>query len=249
MKTRKNIKEIANKDWAEFYNCKPEFFEEQGTYIYISKRLKDLNSVSIKHIGKKTMMGIDENIKDKVDELISICPESLNINLEHFITFYENKNISVESITNAYYVAEDELIKPKRLNNKFNIRKLTLDDKIYLKKLLKTCSDNEIENAEVEIDHEIILGCFNGKILTSVASVLDWGSFYDVGVITHSEYRKLGLGKTVVFHICKEIFKTDKIPLYRCEVSLFSSIGVAKSLGFKQFKDSYFREEYLVFQK
>lgn len=246
---REELIEISNNDWAKFYNCKPELFKERGSFVYDSENAVDSDSIGIRHIGNHSFVAVDPEIRKDIEDFISILPKDISLNLEHFVTFFGNKKIFIESVTSAYMLTQDEIIQPSNLDDRFSIRRLELNDKEDLLSLNKTCTPEEVDNAYVEIDHEIILGCFDGDKLVSAASTVDWDAYYDIGIITHSDYRKRGLAKRLVYELCLEIFKSGKIPLYRFEVSLFGSAGVAKSLGFKEMRDTYYREESLRFKR
>ena len=43
--------------------------------FFHSDRMKNSGGVMIRQIGNKSMIGIDEDIKDKIDELVSITPK------------------------------------------------------------------------------------------------------------------------------------------------------------------------------
>ena len=247
MFTWEKIIRTANKDWAEFYKCDISLFKEPGSHVAISERMKGTGRVSIRFVGSHAMMSIDEEVKSKVEKIMAEAPADLPLGMDHFITYFGNEDIKVNSVTAANLVAEDEIVKPDTPESRYVLRKLTEEDAGKLAKLCSTCTEEEVDNAYVETGHDIVLGYFDGEELAAAASTLDWGAFYDVGVITHKDYRKQGLGKSVVYELCREIFKIKKIPLYRCEVSLFSSLGVARSLGFSQLKNTYYMEQDLEF--
>lgn len=249
MFTSEKIIKTANKDWAEFYKCETSLFNEPGSHVHISERMKGTGRVSIRFIGTRSMISIDEEVKEKVENILAEAPVGLTIGMEHFITYFGNEKIKVNSITAANLVAEDKIISPETPDSRYELRKLTEADAGKLEKLCFACTEEEVDNAYVETGHDIVLGYFEGDELVAAASTLDWGVFFDVGVITHRERRRTGLGKSIVYELCREIFNIKKIPLYRCEVSLFSSLAVAKSLGFSQFKNTYYMEQDLEFVK
>lgn len=248
MLTRDKIIETANRDWAEFYQCKASLFSKPGSHMVISERMKGTGRVSIRFIGSHAMISIDEDVREQVEKILAEAPAGLSLGMEHSLTYFGNETIQVNSVTLANLVAEDEIIKPQPPDSRYQLRKLTEADSGKLEKLCSACTEEEVNNAYVETGHDIVLGYFIGDELAAAASTLDWGAFFDVGVITHQEHRKKGLGKSIVYELCREIFHINKIPLYRCEVSLFSSLAVARSLGFSPFKNTYHMEQDLKFK-
>lgn len=248
MLTKDKIIETANRDWAEFYQCEASLFSTPGSRMVISERMKGTGRVSIRFIGSHAMISIDEDVREQVEKILAEAPAGLSLGMEHFITYFGNDQIQVDSVTLANLVAEDQIIRPQAPDSRYQLRKLTEADSGKMEKLCSACTEEEVDNAYVETGHDIVLGYFIGDELAAAASTLDWGAFFDVGVITHQKHRKKGLGKSIVYELCREIFHINKIPLYRCEVSLFSSLAVAQSLGFSPFKKTYHMEQDLKFK-
>lgn len=63
--------------------------------------------------------------------------------------------------------------------------------------------------------------------------------FLDIGVLTHPEFRKKGLGRAVVGAVCDWSIQHDIIAQYRHNILNTGSQNVAKSLHFQ----TYFKSE------
>ena len=72
---------------------------------------------------------------------------------------------------------------------------MQLTDKSYLDQLKASCTQGELDEADIDIDNELVVGCFQGDTLVAVASMYTvWQAFADIGVLTHPQFRKQSLG-------------------------------------------------------
>ncbi|MEM7798851.1 MAG: GNAT family N-acetyltransferase [Chloroflexota bacterium] len=81
----------------------------------------------------------------------------------------------------------------------------------------------------------VIKKAINGKRTAVAAAGLNWESpnFAEVAVRTWSEYRRQGLGKSVVSAIVNHILATGRTPIYAVNVNNVASIALAEQLGFR----------------
>jgi len=87
-----------------------------------------------------------------------------------------------------------------------------------------------------------VFGCFYDNELVSAASGYRMVGFMNLAVLTHTRFRKLGLGKVVVGALCKGAVVHNIIAQYRCNTHNTGSLGVARSLNFRH----YFSSESIV---
>ena len=133
-------------------------------------------------------------------------------------------------------------------NDKFTIRALSEADKDALDELNDSCTEEEVDNSFVGVDELGAWGCFYEDKLCAAAGFSDWGLYADFGVISHPKFRRLGLAKAVVSAACQNAIEIGKIPIYRCHITLFSSINTASAVGFKKYPRAYYKMEVLQFQ-
>lgn len=250
MKSDNEIYELIKGDWTKTFKADFEDFRKPGTVFEERQNLKGEKMVIIWHVGEKTYVRFDPEIKDKIVEIENAAPDLNNYTLtgEHFSDFFCEGKSQVENIDHIFHLLPADF-NPALVPEGYEYRLMTKDDKELLNELHSACTEEEIEAAYIEYDHEIINGIFKDGKLVSCSSVLDWNTFYDIGIITHPNHRKKGLAKAVVSKLVEEIFKTDKVPLYRCNITLWGSAGTAKSLGFKELKELPFKQEVLKLVK
>jgi len=126
----------------------------------------------------------------------------------------------------------------------FRVRQLTTADVDAMSSLHKANTPEDVDEAFVEVDHEVVFGCLLGKQLVAAASGYERAGFLDIGVLTHPDFRKKGLGKAVVGSLCKWAIDHGLIAQYRHDALNASSEGVAKSLNFQV----YFKSETVNFK-
>jgi predicted GNAT family acetyltransferase len=98
-------------------------------------------------------------------------------------------------------------------------------------------TSEEVDEGYVEIDHQIAFGCFVGKQMVAAASGYERTGFMDLGVLTHSAFRRKGLGKAVVGALCAWSTENGYIAQYRHDMTNTGSARVAQSLNFKVYAE------------
>lgn len=248
MKTISEYNSLIARDWAKTFNCPVEEFTVPGTLIQEKENLRGEKTVTIWHCGQKTIVRIDPDLQERISEFVSKAPRNLTLTGEYFADYFGSADFGCENVDHLFYLYPQKF-KPFTAAKPFLTRKLTLADQAAFAEFSSHCSAADRERGYVELDHEIVAGVFKDDQLVAAASVLDWDVFYDVGILTHPDWRGAGLGKAAVSCLAEEIFKTDKIPLYRCQINLFPSRGIALALGFEENRSFVYKQECYKFRK
>jgi len=248
VKTKTEIDNLIAQDWAKTFNCTVDELNIPGTMIQEKDNLKGEKAVIIWHYGKKIIVRIDPDLKETIQEFVSKAPTNIALTGEYFADYFDGDKFGCDNVDHIFYLYPQDF-KPCTVRSGFSVRKLTEDDKPAFDEMCSHCSEDDLDSGYIEIDHEIVTGVFKENQLVAASSVLDWDAFYDVGVLTHPDFRGLGLGKAAVSCLVEEIFKTDKIPLYRCRINLFGSKGIGLSVGFKENRNFVFKQECYKFIK
>jgi RimJ/RimL family protein N-acetyltransferase len=128
----------------------------------------------------------------------------------------------------------------------FYVRQLTDQDAEGMAALKHACDPDDVETADVEVDHDVAFGCFadgaEGAPLVAAATGYRLTGFMDIGVLTHPAFRRRGLGKAAVSALCEwSIAREDIVVQYRCDVANVGSHSIARGLNFTL----YFKHESL----
>ncbi|WP_407481848.1 GNAT family N-acetyltransferase [Elizabethkingia meningoseptica] len=118
------------------------------------------------------------------------------------------------------------------------VRKLSALDERLFADFTSAASEQDLDDAYVELDHWIVFGSFEDGKLVSAASVYPWNEevkIADLGVITLSDYRGRGHARNLVRAICKYACEQEYEPQYRCQLDNHASVALAKASGFSLF--------------
>ncbi|WP_435299247.1 GNAT family N-acetyltransferase [Timonella sp. A28] len=117
-----------------------------------------------------------------------------------------------------------------------SIRMLGPDDDELFQTFQAQASEDDKEEAYVELDHWSVVGLFEDDELVAVSSAYPWGStsMADIGVLTLEKARGRGYGRVVVQAMARNIVARGYEPLYRCDMTNSASSATARSAGFTE---------------
>ncbi len=145
-----------------------------------------------------------------------------------------NGGISLHDPDYLFYLPADTRIAP---DQSMAARRLTTEDRVAFEAFQADASEQDRDDAFVEIDHWAVFGCFDGDRLVSAASAYPWENapVADMGVLTLPDVRGRGFARAVVLTISDFARREGYEPQYRCQLDNFASVALAKSCGFALF--------------
>ena len=237
----KTFDEMIFNNWASRFQCSPSIIQQSGTTLIPEKRYADQNMIVLWHIGQHTFALFDPSYLELLNDLVSQLPLNTSLSGDEIQKGEVINSITSHDVGLIHYLPPSDL-PTFTMPPTFDVRTLSLSDEKQLSELHDNCTPEEVDDGYVEIDHEIVFGCFHDNKLVSVASGYRMAGFMDIGVLTHPNFRKLGLGKVVVGTLCAWAISQNIIAQYRCNIENTNSRGVAKSLNFCH----YFSSESLI---
>lgn len=103
-------------------------------------------------------------------------------------------------------------------------------------------SEQDLDDAFVELDHCLVWGAFEGERLVCAASMYPWADdgqtparLADVGVLTLPDQRGRGHARRVVRAIARHAFERGHEMQYRCQIDNTPSAALARSAGLHEF--------------
>lgn len=121
------------------------------------------------------------------------------------------------------------------------IRSLSRDDPsdlALLARLVEISSEDDLDEAELEMDNldehmDAVLDA-DGQIASLASSrPFDMApAFGDIGILTRTDSRSLGLGSAAVSALCRRLVQADIEPLYRCDEDNIGSVELSRGLLF-----------------
>lgn len=117
------------------------------------------------------------------------------------------------------------------------IRQLTDADEALFARFADEASEDDLDDAFVELDHWKVFGAIVEGRLVSAASAYPWdgSTLADVGVITLPEFRGRGLARATVRALSASALNDGFEPQYRCQLDHAASVALAASAGFALF--------------
>lgn len=217
--------------WAAHFGCEPAAFDRDGTTLLPRPHLRGENLIHIVYIRKRALAELDPELESTLNEAMgSLAPNAvLSSELLH-------RSLGTDQIEEVdagliFHLRPGDLVHPE-LDWQFALHPLTGDDAQALNALRQRCTEYEIEDAYVEIEHEIAWGCYKGLQLAAVGSGYRRNGFMDFGVLTDPEFRGQGLARHVVCALVDDTNGRGLVPQYRCNRTNKASRRVAEAAGF-----------------
>ncbi|WP_260288740.1 GNAT family N-acetyltransferase [Peribacillus aracenensis] len=117
------------------------------------------------------------------------------------------------------------------------LRQLTEQDDAVFSDFQSSASEQDLDDAYVELDHWLVFGSFEQNRLVSAASMYPWenAQIADLGVLTLTPIRGKGHARKVVRSISKYACDQGYEPQYRCQLDNQASTLLAKAAGLTLF--------------
>ncbi|MCX4871042.1 GNAT family N-acetyltransferase [Streptomyces sp. NBC_00257] len=118
-----------------------------------------------------------------------------------------------------------------------SIRPLTEADADVFGQFKEAASEQDLDDASVELDHWAVYGAFEDGQLVCVASMYPWNDapLADLGVLTLPSYRGKGHARRLVRAISRHALARGHEPQYRCQLDNHASVAAAASAGLTLF--------------
>ncbi|MGE6260513.1 GNAT family N-acetyltransferase [Heyndrickxia sporothermodurans] len=117
------------------------------------------------------------------------------------------------------------------------LRQLTEQDDIVFSEFQSSATEQDLDDAYVELDHWAVFGSFEQNRLVSASSMYPWenAQIADLGVLTLAPFRGKGHARKVVRSLCKYACNQGYEPQYRCQLDNQASVTLAKAAGLTLF--------------
>jgi GNAT superfamily N-acetyltransferase len=224
------------RNWASHFGQAAEITGQPGTTLIPEEKYRGDQEIALWHIGKHTFAQFDPDLADVIQRAVAQFPVEMSLTADVLVSMLGAERIKERDKCLALYLHPDHL--PQYAPSApYLVRPLTLADAGALILLKGFMTSEEVDEGYVEIDHRIAFGCFVGAQMVAAASGYEFAGFKDIGVLTHSAFRRKGLGKAVVGALCAWAIENGYIAQYRHDVTNTGSAQVAQSLNFKVYAE------------
>ena len=197
--------------WAAHFGCEPAAFDREGTSLVPRDHLRGENLVHIVYIRKRALAECDPALEADLRTVLADLNAGAVLSSELLRRAWGEARIAEVEAGLIFHLRPGDLVRPE-LDWQFTLHRLTSDDESALNALRQRCTEYEIEDAYVEIGHEIAWGCFKALQLAAVGSAYRRNGFMDYGVLTDPDFRGQGLARHVVCALTDETHERGPHP-------------------------------------
>ncbi|MCL1671045.1 GNAT family N-acetyltransferase [Elizabethkingia ursingii] len=195
-----------------------EDLEEDGQIMLLeSADRQRVNAVITSAIMKRIGLMVNDSLSESV-----------------FLQLLKDAGISLHGADYIYYYQEENKKKLLETASIETIRLLNASDAEAFEYFVSSASEQDLDDAYVELDHWVVFGSFEDGKLVSAASMYPWGDdvkIADLGVLTLPDYRGKGHARNLVHTICKYTLQQGYEPQYRCQIDNHASVALAAASG------------------
>lgn len=221
------------KPWTRRLGCSLRVLAQPGTTLQPTERNEDRTlTVTLWHAGAHSVVQAPRALRGLIRGVIATLPLQTSLEAEDLArTWGEDATLSHE-VTRFHYM-RPETFQPGDPPAGFRIRTLKRDDRFALKALHDVCEPEAVDAAEVSVDDTIGIACIHEGAIVAVATGFWFLSFMDIGVLTHPDFRRQGLGASVVTALARWCQVRGIVAQYRYDVRNTGSRRLAERLNFE----------------
>jgi GNAT superfamily N-acetyltransferase len=232
------FEKILYANWATYFGCQAETTQQPGTTLLPESKYDGDKILALWYIRKHTFVQLDPAYYARLDQLVKSLPAHTSLTGDHVQTVWGEAAILSRDTGLLHYLFPPDL--PNYLPPQpFTLRQLNEADTDVMSALHAANTQQDVDEGYVEVTHQVAFGCFFENQLVAASSGYERTGFLDIGVLTHPEFRKKGLGKAVVGALCSWANEQGMIAQYRHDITNTNSQNVAASLNFRM----YFKSE------
>lgn len=149
----------------------------------------------------------------------------------------DESGVSMHGADYLFYFSEGDKNVLMQENIADGLLQLTEQDDNVFSEFQSSASEQDLDDAYVELDHWAVFGSFEQGRLVSAASMYPWenAQIADLGVLTLAPFRGKRHACKVVRSICRYAYNQGYEPQYRCQLDNHASVSLAKAAGLTLF--------------
>lgn len=225
------------KPWTRRLGCSLRVLAQPGTTLQPKARNDQGRALTLTlwHAGAHTVVEAPSALRGIVRAVLATMPAQTSIEAEDLAGAWARLGHDAplnREVTRFHYM-HAETFRPVDPPDGFRIRTLKRDDRFALKALHDVCEPEAVDAAEVSVDDTIGIACIHEGAIVAVATGFWFLSFMDIGVLTHPDFRRQGLGASVVTALARWCQVRGIVAQYRYDVRNTGSRRLAERLNFE----------------
>lgn len=224
----------VHEKWAGRFAVASELLRRPGTEIAADEQFADTGGIHIWLIGQHAFVRMDPACVPVVRQALDADAGAATLTAGALQRALRASRIRTIEHSDLLYLYPPDF-RPALVPEPFVVRRLVPEDASALDQLQATCTDEEVEMAEVAVQDEIGFGCFLDRQMVAIATGFRLTGFMDIGVLTHRSYRRRGLGKVVVSALSAWCITAGFIAQYRCLTTNTGSLAIAVGLNYQKY--------------
>jgi GNAT superfamily N-acetyltransferase len=224
--------------WADWFGCEREALMEPGHRLHPHERYEGLDGVFVWYLGQHVCIECAPEMEGRVRVALAERGQDRPVDGQVFRRLWatDRPGAALLERQDVLYLQADDLRTWEGPADVYTRRlePASVSDRRAFEDFLKSCTEDDQEEAAMDLDDEAIMGAFEGSVVVSSASVYERTGFLDFGSLTQASHRRRGLGKAVVSQLSSWCLQRGFIPQYRCEDTNQASLALAESVGFRR---------------
>ncbi|KAA1181051.1 GNAT family N-acetyltransferase [Paenibacillus sp. B2(2019)] len=220
--------------WREKFLNGDVLYSDEVFTVAINPDLdEDSRVMVLETIDGRIMAVLTPAMADKVG-----LYQQQDLSEEIFRRKLKEAGVTLHGADYVYYFSEADKNVLLQGNLEGDLRRLTEQDDVVFSEFESSASEQDLDDAFVEMDHWAVFGSFEQNRLVCAASMYPWEDdtqIADLGVLTLTPFRGKGYARKVVRSICKYAYDQGYEPQYRCQLDNHASTLLAKAAGLTLF--------------
>lgn len=219
--------------WASFLGCTPEQLATPGTWVGPHAGLEDYQGVYLLRREETCIVSVPAPLLAMVTARLGSLPAAASFDITRLRLVFGDAIERIVGPAWQGYLRADDFGPITRSN----VRRLTAQDELALRRLEETCGEEEWESVGIgRSGKQVVFGATIGDMLVSAGmGEPRAATLLHIGIITHPAYRNQGHGRAVVSALSAYGLEADLIPRYQALAANGPSIAIARALGYSHY--------------
>jgi RimJ/RimL family protein N-acetyltransferase len=217
--------------WQSQFHAGTAAFDSERLSVHIKPELAEARRlILLERAAGKLMVAL----KPALAQQIGLLSQAQHLTPEGLQRLLQAAGIALHGADHVFHFSEAALPALLAEPQASHIRRLSAADQAVFAEFQSQASEQDLDDAWVELDHWAVFGAFDAQgQLMCAASMYPWDGapIADVGVLTLPAFRGQAQARRVVRAICRHAAQEGYQTQYRCQLDNAASIALAEAAG------------------